>query len=291
MRRILGACVMTIFVLAWLSIGAQQPPPSGGRGTRGAAQQSPPRQDWGAAGPRVEQDAVDRGERLLTSECGFCHGANARGGSGGPDLLRSNIVLDDENGKALGEFLKEGRPEKGMPKFELSQADLSNLAAFLHARVATAINRGAYKILDVLTGDARAGEAYFNGAGRCNSCHSPAGDLKGVGAKYDPAALQGRIVLPPRGRDGRGAAAEPINAALTVAVTPADGQTVTGLLVRITDFDVTLRDASGAIRSWLRDGDAPKVVVTDPLKAHMDMVTKWTDADMHNMTAYLATLK
>ena len=256
---------------------------------------APAGQGRGSAGPSADQKAaIDRGERLLGAECGFCHGANARGGSGGPDLIRSNIVLDDENGKELGEFLKVGRPDKGMPKFDLSPADLADLAAYLHAHVATAIDRGAYKILDILTGDAKAGEAFFNGAGRCHACHAPAGDLKGIGSKYDPAALQGRIVMPPRGRGGPGRGApppEPSKTAITVTVTPADGQPVTGVLVRITDFDVTLRDASGQAHSWLRAGEVPKVVVTDPLKAHMDMLTKWTDADMHNMTAYLATLK
>ena len=70
------------------------------------------------------------------------------------------------------------------------------------------------------------------------------------------------------------------------------GQSVTGGLVRMTDFEITLYEhATGAMRSWLRNGDVPRVVITDPLQAHLDQLTKWTDADMHNMTAYLASLK
>src|SRR5262245_42018826 len=143
--------------------------------------------------------AVDRGQKLHIAQCGFCHGANARGGSGGPDLTRSELVQSDEGGMQLAEFLAVGRPDTGMPKFDLPRAQVSDIAAFLHSAIYLNSNRRLYKILDVLVGDPRAGEAYFTGAGRCSSCHSPAGDLKGIGAKYEPATLQGRLLMP-RGR-------------------------------------------------------------------------------------------
>jgi len=235
--------------------------------------------------------AVDRGQAVLTEQCGFCHGANARGGSGGPDLTRSALVQEDENGKQLGEFLHAGRPDRGMPKFDLPDAQLADLAAFLHAQIYLASNRRLYKILDVLVGDARAGQAFFNGAGKCSACHSPTGDLKGVGSKYDPVALQGRIVYPRRG-GVPGSPAYEDKSAVRATITPSSGAAVTGAIVRLTDFEVTIFDAAtGQMRSWLRSGDTPKVVVTDPLQAHMDQLMKWTDADMHNMTAYLASLK
>jgi len=235
--------------------------------------------------------AVDRGQAVLTEQCGFCHGANARGGSGGPDLTRSALVQEDENGKQLGEFLHAGRPDRGMPKFDLPDAQLADLAAFLHAQIYLASNRRLYKILDVLVGDARAGQAFFNGAGKCSACHSPTGDLKGVGSKYDPVALQGRIVYPRRG-GVPGSPAYEDKSAVRATITPSSGAAVTGAIVRLTDFEVTIFDAAtGQMRSWLRSGDTPKVVVTDPLQSHMDQLMKWTDADMHNMTAYLASLK
>lgn len=241
-----------------------------------------------------DEAAVERGKQLMIGECGFCHGTNARGGSGGPDLTRSPIVQEDEGGKQLGEFLKVGRPDKGMPPFELTEAQTSDLATFLHAAIYLAANRRLYQILDILTGDPKAGEAFFNGAGKCSSCHSASGDLKGIGAKYEPATLQGRIVMP---RGGRGGAAGPPSPpyldpnAIKVTVT-ASGQSFTGALVRLTDFDVTLYDMStGQTRSWFRNGDVPKVAVSDPLQAHVDLLPKWTDADMHNVTAYLANLK
>jgi cytochrome c oxidase cbb3-type subunit 3 len=246
--------------------------------------------------PVTDKDAVDRGEKLLAAQCGFCHGANARGGSGGPDLTRSSLVQTDENGAQLAEFLAAGRPDKGMPKFDLSRAEASDLAAFLHAAIYANANRRLYKILNIVVGDAKAGEMYFNGAGRCNSCHAPTGDLKGIGEKYDPAILQGRFLLP-RGREraGGGPSSTPLYAdptAVQVTVTPVSGAPASGGLVRLTDFEVTLYDAmTGRVRSWLRTGDTPKVVMKDPLQAHLDQLTKWTDADMHNMTAYLAGLK
>jgi cytochrome c oxidase cbb3-type subunit 3 len=248
-----------------------------------------------ALSPITDTAAVERGQKLLVDQCGFCHGANARGGSGGPDLTRSALVQADENGRQLGEFLAVGRPDKGMPKFDLAAAQVADLAAFLHSAIYLNSNRRLYKILDIVVGDAKAGEAYFNGAGRCASCHSPERDLKGVGAKYEPATLQGRLLLP-RGRE-RPPDAPPVPlyadpTAIKVTVTPAPGEPVTGGLVRLTDFEVTLYDAAaGRMRSWLRNGDTPKVVITDPLQAHLDQLPKWTDADMHNMTAFLARLK
>jgi cytochrome c oxidase cbb3-type subunit III len=245
--------------------------------------------------------AVDRGQQLLAAQCGFCHGANARGGASGPDLTRSALVQEDEQGKQLGEFLRVGRPDRGMPKFDqLSNDQIADLAAYLHDTIRAAINRREYKILDILVGDPKAGEAYFNGAGRCASCHSPTGDLKGIGSKYEPAVLQGRIVMP-RGRvnaAGGGAPAGPPRpphtepTAVKATVTTSGGESFTGAVVRLTDFDVVLYDPStGQTRSWLRNGDVPKVTVNDPLQAHVDMLMKWTDAAMHDMTAYLASLK
>jgi cytochrome c oxidase cbb3-type subunit 3 len=245
--------------------------------------------------PQTDTAAVERGQKLLVDQCGFCHGANARGGSGGPDLTRSTLVQTDEDGKQLGEFLAAGRPDRGMPKFDLTPSQVTDVAAFLHSTIYLNANRRLYKILDIVVGDAKAGEAYFNGAGQCRSCHSPTGDLKGVGSKYEPDALQGKLLLP-RGRTtAPGAPSVPLYTdptGIKATVTLPSGDSATGGLVKLTDFDVTIYDSgSGRMRSWLRTGDAPKVVVSDPLQAHLDHLTKWTDAEMHNMTAYLAGLK
>jgi mono/diheme cytochrome c family protein len=240
---------------------------------------------------------VERGKELLVARCGFCHGSNARGGSSGPDLTRSPLVQEDENGRQLGEFLKVGRPERNMPKFELTPQELTDLATFLHAAIYQIGNRGAYKILDILTGDPRAGEAFFQGAGRCTSCHSATGDLQGVGAKYEPATLQERMLMP-RARRRRGPPSERVTPpwtepnAVKATVTIPPAASFTGALVRLTDFDVTIYDPeTKQMRSWLRKDDLPKVVLMDPLQGHVDMLRKWTDDDMRNVTAFLAGLK
>jgi cytochrome c oxidase cbb3-type subunit III len=278
------ACVgCAAIVLATLGLSAQQP----------LQQQPPARPPIAAVDPQFDQASVDRGADVLVNQCGFCHGSNARGGSSGPDLTRSGLVQDDEGGKQLAAFLRTGRPDKGMPAFQLAPDQVTDLATFLHAAIFLNANRRLYQVLDILTGDPTAGEAFFGGTGKCGTCHSAAGDLKGVGAKYDPAMLQGRLLMP---RGGRGAdpprPAYLDRNAIKVTVTLPSRQMVSGVLVRLTDFDVTLYDPkTGQIRSWLRSGDLPKVEVVDPLQAHIDMWTRWTDADMHNMTAYLASLK
>jgi mono/diheme cytochrome c family protein len=241
-----------------------------------------------AAIPRYDQAAVERGKAAFRAACGFCHGANARGGESGPDLIRSPLVLDDEGGKELGEFLRAGRPGSGMPAFSLPQEQVVDIATFLHQEITSAAFRSTYKILDILVGDAGSGEAYFNGAGGCRNCHSPSGDLKGIGARYEAVALQGRIVMP---RNGRGIGLRAQGPMVRATVTLASGESFTGDLVRITDFDVTIRDASRVTRTFARRGETPKVEVRDPLQAHIDLLGKYRDKDIHDLTAYLVTLK
>jgi len=230
---------------------------------------------------------LERGRTAFVSQCGFCHGSNAKGGESGPDLIRSVQVIDDENGNLIGPIIRGGRQAQGMPRFDLTQAQISDIAAFLHEGVRAAAERGTYKILNIVTGNARAGEAFFNGAGKCNTCHSPAGDLKGIGAKYDPITLQGRFLMPVGGRTNQHRTTSPI----MVTVTLPSGQSFKGTLERIDDFNVALTDASGDYHSFSRKGEIPKIELDDPIKAHYDMLPKYTDADMHNLTAYLVTLK
>jgi len=240
---------------------------------------------------QFDQASVDRGKEVIVNQCGFCHGSNARGGSSGPDLTRSELVQSDEGGKELGAFLRNGRPDKGMPAIELTVQQTKDVAEFLHSAIFLNANRRFYKVLDILVGDPKAGETYF--AGKCSSCHSVTRDLKGIGAKYDPVALQSRIMMPRGGRgDGPPRPAYMDRNAIKVTVTLPSKQAVAGMLVRLTDFDVTLYDPeTKQIRSWPRSGDTPKIDIVDPMQAHIDMWTKWTDADMHNMTAYLASVK
>ena len=256
------------------------------------AQQAPPRIT--AADPQFDQASVDRGQQAFVNQCGFCHGSNARGGASGPDLTRSELVQSDEGGRELGVFLRAGRPDKGMPAFEqLPRGDLVDIATFLHAAIYLNANRRFYQLLNIVTGDAKAGEAFFNGAGKCSACHRVTGDLKGVGSKYEPVALQQKFLMPRGGRgEGPPKPAYLDKNAVRVTVTFPSRQVVKGVLVRLTDFDVTVYDPETTqTRSFLRNGDVPKVDVIDPVQAHLDMWPKWTDAEIHNMTAYLVSLK
>ena len=156
----------------------------------------------GRAYPTYAAGAVERGQKQFLATCAFCHGSNAKGGESGPDLLRSPVVLDDDHGDHIGPIVLNGRPEKGMPKFPLSTEQISDISAFLLDRVKAASERGTYEILNIVTGDPKAGEAYFNGPGGCTKCHSVTGDLAHIGSKYDPVTIQQRVVMPREGRGG-----------------------------------------------------------------------------------------
>ena len=256
-----------------------------------------------------DKATVDRGGKIFGAKCESCHGANARGGNGrsGADLMRSERVLMDHGGRELPEFLKFGRPEKGMPKFELSKEDGVDVSIWLHYQVSVVADRGAYQRPNVFSGDAKAGEAFFNGTvGKCNTCHSVTGDLKGIGQKnnHDAPTLQGAILAGGRqfgrggrGRGGRGgggdAGAESVAAGgragpiVSTTVTLKTGEKFTGTSVLINDFVVEIKLANGDNKTWLRNGEWPKVVTTNRLQAHVDLMLKYTDDDIHNLAAFL----
>jgi cytochrome c oxidase cbb3-type subunit 3 len=261
--------------------------------TRDATAQPAPEASSARTRKPAAPSLATRGQQAFIQQCAFCHGADARGGAqGGSDLLLSPIVLDDVGGAGLAKFLAVGRPEKNMPKFALPRPRVAEIAAFLHARVGAA-SEGRTSKVDILVGDPKAGEAYFNGPGRCTTCHSVTGngDLARIGAKYDPVKLQGRMVVP-RGRGGWPAGDE--NAGdlpLRATVTLPSGERVTGDVLYLSDFYVTLKDASGKRHTVGRRGDVPKVEVADPLHAHVAQLRTLSDTAMHDLTAYLATLK
>jgi cytochrome c oxidase cbb3-type subunit 3 len=237
--------------------------------------------------PAADAAAAARGKALFQQNCAFCHGANATGAEG-PDLLRSTIVLHDERGETISPVILKGRPDKGMPAFSaLTQAQIYDLAEFLHQRVEEAANRFGYKMQNIVTGDAKAGQAYFTGAGHCSSCHSPAGDLAHIARKFEPADLQSQFLYPAKVRDDDEDAIEA--RAVHVKVTLPSGETVSGTLKRMDDFEISIWDASGSYRSWPRQ--SIRITSDDPLHAHRELLGKYTDADMHNILAYLETLK
>jgi mono/diheme cytochrome c family protein len=271
-----------------------------GRGGRGGAT-APTSVDI-AQSRNMDQASIDRGAKLFADKCASCHGANARGGSKTKttvDLVRSELVLDDlgTGGHEIAEFLKFGRPEKNMPKFDMPEQDAIDIAAWLHRQIAAAAERGSYQRLNVFSGDAKAGEAFFNGpVGKCNTCHSVTGDLKGIDTKAndDAPTLQGLIVTGGGGRGGRGGrgrGGSPSPNAITAKVTTKSGEVINGFPASIDDWQITIRLPDGSMRSFLREGDWPKYETHNPLQAHVDLQFKYTDADIHNLAAYLRTLK
>lgn len=286
-RRLILASLLVSSAI--IPLVAQQPPPpapgQAGRGGRGV--------DSGVARLLAfDSAAVERGRTVFGAKCASCHRANARGGQGftGPDLIRSVLVLQDANGKQIAEHLQGGHPDKGKPPISLTAAEVADISTFLHREITYAAERTNYQLQYVMSGNAAAGEAYFKGAGGCHRCHSPTGDLKGIGARNDGPRLQALIVFGAIG-GGRGRGNEPSRTARRADVTLASGETVSGVLVRLTDFDVTIRDESGKMRTWLRSGGSPKIKVTDPLQGHVDLLAEYSDADIHNLAAYLSTLK
>jgi small nuclear ribonucleoprotein (snRNP)-like protein len=206
------------------------------------------------------------------------------------------MVAEDASGKELAIFLKVGRPATGMPAFNsFSDSDAMDIATFIRSSARAASGRGGGDPTAVIVGDAKAGAVLFNGEGKCATCHSVDGDLKGIGSKYSPPTLQGRIILP-RGNGGYpglsfgGEAAVPPDMPKKVTVTLPSGETVSGTLVSISDYYVTLRDASDTWKTFDRD-DKTKVQIKDPLQAHLDLMHTLTDKEMHDLTAYLVTLK
>lgn len=244
--------------------------------------------------PPASPEQLAHGQQLFGGNCSFCHGSDARGGEKGPNLVLAKPVLDDQHGELITPIVQNGIPAQGMPKFALSAADIADIAAWLHTQPLS--DRGAPSTLDILVGNAKAGEAYFNGAGHCTQCHSVNGDLAGIGGSYDAKMIQNLIVAGGGGRRfGRRSAGAgsrpPPPPATTVTVTLPSGQAIQGGLDHISAFIVALRQPDGTYRSFARHDAVPKVVVTNPLQWHVEMLPHWRDADIHNLTAYLVTVK
>jgi cytochrome c oxidase cbb3-type subunit III len=230
---------------------------------------------------KFDPKTVARGSTQFKSSCGFCHGEDATGNRG-PDLVRSAALSHDQSGDTLGPLIRNGRPDKGMPAFStLTAAQVSDIVVFLHSRAYESLHSNSvsndYPLKKLLTGNAEAGRKYFEGVGGCSGCHSPSGDLHGIAAKYRPIELQQRFLYPANG------------AVRTATVTLPGGKTIEGNVVHSDEFEIAITGKDGWYQSFSRD--AVKVEIHDPLAAHRALMPKYTDADVHNLFAYLETLK
>jgi cytochrome c oxidase cbb3-type subunit III len=240
-----------------------------------------------AAAPQTfAREQIETGATRFASQCGFCHGRDAAGGESGTDLTRSELVGTDIRGDKLIPMIRTGRPEKGMPAFTLPDADLNAIVAFIHDRRTQAATveggRRAVAVADLATGNADAGQRYF--VANCASCHSPTGDLKGLASRSQGLQLLQRMLNPRAGGRGGGAPAQP-----RVTVTLRSGQTMTGTLAYRDEFTIAMTNANGWRQSW--PTDQVTFSVDDRLQAHADQLPKYTDKDMHDVLAYLQTLK
>jgi cytochrome c oxidase cbb3-type subunit 3 len=228
---------------------------------------------------------VHEGQVRFGAQCGFCHGKDASGGESGPDLTRSELVAQDVHGDKLGPVIRNGRPNTGMPAFNnFTQDDLTVVAAFLHGQMDKLSELGggrrSVEPADLATGNATAGREYFNGQGKCSACHSATGDLAGIGKRLEGLNLLRRMLYP-SGRNG--------SANVKATIQLASGKTVTAPVAAEDEFTVTVVDPSGARQTYQKS--EVKVKIDDPLSAHFDQLGKYTDADMHNVYAYLESLK
>jgi len=258
--RILVLVAIAVFVVAALAIRAQS--------------QQPDAKPAAAA-------AAERGKKLFGQSCGFCHGPDATGARG-PDLVRSPLLAHDVNGNLIGEVIKNGRPDKGMPPLPATDEQVADIAAFLHSRAKEAVASSgvpaAYPVEKLLTGNLEKGKAFFEGAGGCKNCHSPTGDLAGVAKKYSSIELEAQMLYP----DFKPP---------TATVTLPNGEKISGVVSHLDDFSVSIRvgDKDGWHRAFSRD--AVKLELNDPATAHRELLPKLTQDDVHNLFAYINSLK
>jgi len=269
------------FVLLVVATIAQEMQPADGNPKTGV------QQDRAAAtraflglGAVPDKAAVARAAPIYQQNCAFCHGPQARGATANA-LVTSDVVLADDHGEHLAPFLKTGRPEKGMPAFsQLSEQQRIDLAEFLHQQVEDIANRGAYHLPNIVVGDAAKGETYLRG--HCMSCHTAATFAHIASRFRSPDQLQRNWIWPARPADN--------SLAITGTVKTQQGSTISGRVIQVSDFRITLISADGHTHAIDR-GRGVDLHIRDPLQAHQTLVNSLRNDDMHNVTAYLETLR
>jgi len=299
-----GTCLLALAAMSALQVVAQGPG-GGGRGASGAAGASgagrgAPGGGGGGGGfansypthPQAAPDVIARGKVIYDANCASCHAADMRGTDTGVNIIREQLVMDDDKGEIIAPFLTAGHPAASKKVYSFDAGQIADLAGYIHTKRAQGYDASRNEPGSIVVGNATAGEATFKT--RCGSCHSVTGDLKGFGAKFgSPQTLQNTWIMPGGGgRGGFGGAGATTNVPpATVTVTMANGRKLEGRLGRIDDFTVILADADGVSHTIARNGDVPKVEVHDPLAAHRQLMRVYTDKEIHDITAYLVTVK
>jgi cytochrome c oxidase cbb3-type subunit III len=270
-----GSTLLALWLVSLALAAAQTPANS--KQSASATKQTP-------ASKAYPAELVQQGTALFRKDCSFCHGRDAGGGESGPDLTRSKLVTADVDGDKIGPVVRNGRPDKGMPPFDRSDQQIASLVVFIHTQQNSAQANGrrgnggrkGVDVSDLQTGNAKAGKEYFEGAGGCATCHSPTGDLAGLASRYSGLELEEQMLYPKHAKQ-------------KVSVSLASGQTIGGTLAYLDEFTVGLIDSTDVYRSWrIRD---VQYKVDPALNAHVELFPKYTDADVHNLMAYLQTLR
>ena len=278
LKRVAAATIALAAVAALPHLSAQNAAPQAARPAR-------PQVTVGSQGTLPEhakftQEQIEAGGTLLLQNCAFCHGKDASGGESGPDLTRSRLVMGDKNGEAIGQVVHSGRPEKNMPRFDLTDAQIVNLAAFIHAQQDKVMSqtgtRKGVEPEDLQTGNAAEGKKYFETTGGCAKCHSTTGDLAGIATRYTGLQLMEDMLYPKQDKP-------------TVSVKTASGQTYNGPLEYKDEFHIGMKDSFGTYHSW--PVSAVTYKVSDPAEQHVEIMSKYTDKNMHDVFAYIETLK
>ncbi len=232
------------------------------------------------AGPeqKSENPEVAGGNSIFQQNCAFCHGRDTMGGETGPDLTRSKLVIADVNGDKISEVVRNGRPEKKMPSFDFSTSEMTSLVAFIHSQAAgAAAKKGARKgvdVADLQTGNLEAGKQYF--AAKCANCHSATGDLKGIASRFEGLQLEEQMLYPREAKS-------------KVTITLPSGEKVKGTVAYHDEWTIGIRDENEVYRSW--KVSKVRIAIDPGLDGHVALFPQYSDADIHNLMAYLQTLK
>lgn len=239
----------------------------------------------GSQGPlpvhaKFTEQQIENGGTLFLQNCAFCHGKDASGGESGPDLTRSKVVSGDKEGEGIGQVVRNGRLDKGMPRFNLGDSEILSLVAFIHSQQDKAMsqsgNRKGVDESDLHTGNAEAGKKYFETTGGCVKCHSATGDLAKVASRYSGLQLLQQMLYPRQAK-------------ATVSVKTASGQSYDGPLEYKDEFHIGMKDSFGVYHSW--PVSAITFKVNNPAEQHVEIMSRYTDKDMHDVLAYIQTLK
>lgn len=219
----------------------------------------------------VDAVAAVRGRALYNYHCISCHGREAQGGEG-PNLLISPLVGWDKDGELIGKVVRNGVPNTLMRPFSLKADEVADISQYLHSLS----SKVTAKDNESLAGDVLKGRRFF--AERCAGCHAREQDIAAIGSKYgDPRALQKAWLMP---------TAPPF-----ATVKMVDGNVVNGPIVQIDEFNITIGMPDGGERTFAKGVQGQVIDVHDPLAGHKALLSVYKDGDIHNITAYLVSLK